>query len=129
LVVAAGGAVGALVRHLLEERFPAPVDGLPWTTLSINVTGSFLLALLPALALVRRHPLLPPMLGPGVLGGFTTLSAYSEQVRRLLDGGRTTTGLVYLFGTLAACLVAVAAADLVSTPTERAEFESEDGDL
>ena len=66
--------------------------------------------LLPALAVVRRRALLALALGPGVLGGFTTLSAYAEQGRGLLADGRTALAAAYLLGTLAACLVAVALA-------------------
>jgi CrcB protein len=128
-VVAAGGAAGAVARYRLGVWFPTSSVGFPWTTLAINVSGSFLLALLPALTLVRRHPLLPPLLGPGLLGGFTTLSAYSEQTRHLLDAGRTGVAAAYVVVTLAACLAAVALADLVSSPAERAEFEAEEGDL
>jgi CrcB protein len=48
-----------------------------------------------------------------VLGGFTTLSAYSEQTRTLLDHGQTGTAALYVVGTLAACLVAVTLAGRV----------------
>ena len=126
--VAVGGAIGALVRWGLTEVFSAAPDSFPWTTFAINVVGSFALALLPALAVVRRRQVLAVGLGPGVLGGFTTLSAYSEQTRALLDHGRTGTAALYLVGTLAACLVAVAAADHWSTLRQRQAFEGEGGD-
>lgn len=106
--VAVGGAAGALARWGIGEAFPAEPDAFPWATFAINVVGSFLLALLPAFAVVRRRPALAVGLGPGLLGGFTTLSAYSEQARALLDAGRTGAAGAYLLGTLAACLVAVA---------------------
>lgn len=125
-VVAVGGATGAVARHAVGEVFPA--DGFPWGTLVVNVAGSFLLALLPALAVVRRHHLLPPALGPGLLGGFTTLSAYSEESRVLLADGRPVVAGTYVVGTLVACLVAVAFADRFSPPGERARFESQEGD-
>ncbi|GAA1157912.1 CrcB family protein [Nocardioides aquiterrae] len=126
--VAAGGALGALARWGLTEAFPSDADAFPWATFAINVAGSFLLALLPASALVRRRRDLAVALGPGVLGGFTTLSAYSEQTRALLDAGRGGVAATYLLGTLAACLVAVAVADHWSTVLERRAFELEGGD-
>jgi CrcB protein len=129
LAVAAGGAVGAVVRYLLGEAFPGSADAFPWTTFAINVSGAFLLALLPAFGSVRRHQVLPPLLGTGVLGGYTTLSTYSEQTRHLLDVGRTGLALAYLGGTFAACLLGVAVADHFSTLAQRAEFEEEEGDL
>jgi len=110
VAVAAGGAVGALARWGLTEAFPADPDAFPWATFAINVVGSFALALLLTREAVRRRRALAAGLGPGVLGGFTTLSAYSEQTRALLDHDRTGTAALYLVGTLAACLVAVAVA-------------------
>ena len=116
LAVAVGGAVGAAARWGLGSWFPVDGPTFPWTTFAINVTGSVLLALLPAWGLVRRHPLLPAALGSGVLGGFTTLSAWSEETRSLLASGETATAAAYLLGTLAACLVGVALAERLSTP-------------
>ena len=129
LAVALGGAVGAVVRAALTMAFPDAAGGFPWTTFGINVTGSFVLAVLPVFAAVRRSDVLPPMLGTGVLGGYTTLSAYSEQTRHLLDVGRTGTALAYAVGTVAACLVAVALADRISTQSQRTVFDEEEGDL
>lgn len=126
--VAAGAVVGALARWGLTEAFPAEADAFPWSTFAINVVGSFLLALLPAFALVRRRRTLAVALGPGVLGGFTTLSAYSEQARSLLDAGRTGVAATYLLATLGACLVAVAFGDHWSTVLERRTFAVEGGD-
>ena len=128
-VVAIGAAAGALLRWGLEEAVPVEPGAFPLTTLGINVVGSLLLALLPASAYVRRHALLPPLLGSGVLGGFTTLSTMSEESRALLDGGHTGLAATYLLGTLGACLLAVALADRFSSRRDRQEFEDEEGDL
>jgi CrcB protein len=128
LAVAAGGAVGAVLRHLLVVAEPDD-DGFPWTTFTINVVGAFLLALLPAPQWVRRHHLLPPLLGTGVLGGFTTLSAYAEQTRALVEDDAVATAGLYVVGTIAACLAAVVLADRFSTAASRAEFDEEEGDL
>lgn len=109
LVVAAGGAAGALGRWAATTLF-IEAGGFPWTTFTVNVVGSFLLAWLGLRPVVRRHPLWWPALGPGVLGGFTTLSAYSEQTRALLASGATGVATAYVAGTLLACLAAVAVA-------------------
>jgi CrcB protein len=106
LLVAAGGAVGALARHAVDEA--APHDLYPWPTLAINVVGAFALGLLPALAVVRRSPRVAAALGPGVLGGFTTVSAWVGQVRELADAGHVTLAGVHLAVTLAAGLGAAA---------------------
>lgn len=107
-LVALGGAVGAVLRWWLTSTWDDAAGTFPWTTFAINFSGSLLLALLPAWAAARRHERLTLLLGPGVLGGYTTFSAASEQTRALLDGGHVALGGLYLVGTLAACLAAVA---------------------
>ena len=82
--------------------------GFPWTTFAVNVSGCLAIGLLP---LLSRRPLVTAALGPGLLGGFTTMSAYAEQARALLADGATGTATAYLVGTLAACLGAVLLAD------------------
>jgi CrcB protein len=128
LVAAAalGGVLGALLRWSLGELVPQGT-GFPWTTLAINVSGSFLLALLPAAAWVRRHATLPVFLGTGVLGGYTTLSTYAEQGRELLAAGDRAEALGYLAGTLLACVLAVRMAHHWSTRAQQVEFEFEEG--
>ena len=127
-VVALGGAVGGVLRWGAGVLVPDG-SGFPTTTFAINVVGSLLLALLPAARAVRRHEALAVALGPGVMGGFTTLSASSEQTRGLLDGGRPVLGLGYLLGTLTACLLAVALASRLSTAAQQRQVEDEGGDL
>ncbi|MFC4784356.1 fluoride efflux transporter FluC [Nocardioides sp. MAHUQ-72] len=124
--VAVGGALGALLRWGLGELFPDD-HGFPWTTFAINVSGSFLLATLPAFYAVRRSPVLAAGLGTGVLGGYTTLSTCSEQTRHLLDAGDTGTALTYLLGTLFACVAVVALAHRLSSPLAQRAFEDEEG--
>ena len=86
LAVAVGGALGALLRVAVGQLWP--VDLFPWSTLLVNVSGTTALALLPALAVVHRRPLLAPLLGTGVLGGYTTLSTASAETVALGDDGR-----------------------------------------
>lgn len=128
LVVALGGALGAAARWALGVAVPSG-GGFPWTTFGINVAGTAALAALPALAVVRRRPLLPLFCGTGVLGGFTTLSTWSADARALLAAGDTATALAYLVGTLAACLLAVAAVRRVVPPADRAVVADREGDL
>ncbi|KAA1427525.1 fluoride efflux transporter FluC [Nocardioides antri] len=104
--VALGGAAGAVLRHLLGELAPDGT-GFPWTTFAINVAGCALLAGLELLPPARRSATWAAGLGPGVLGGFTTFSATSEQARSLLAAGDATVAGAYVLGTLGACLLAV----------------------
>jgi fluoride exporter len=126
--VAAGGAIGAVTRWAVTEAFPARGADFPWSTFGINVVGSFALALLPAFLVVRSNRTLTVFLGPGILGGFTTLSAYSEQSRALLADGHVGTAGLYVVGTIAACLLAVRLADRWSTARQRRLFAHEGGD-
>lgn len=105
LAVAVGGAAGAVLRFGMGE-LAADGDGFPWTTFTINVTGCALLAGLELLPVARRSALWAAGLGPGLLGGFTTFSATSEQGRAMLAAGDDLLAACYLLGTLGACLVA-----------------------
>lgn len=127
LVVAAGGALGALLRHGVDLAVPDRAD-FPWTTLSINVVGAFFLALLPAIGHVRRSATWTVALGPGLLGGFTTLSAASEHGRALLADDRAGAAAGYVVGTLVACLVAVTIAGLLSARAEQDAVARAGGD-
>ena len=106
----------AVICTWVDRRQGAMIQdrvGLDRAVIWLSVWFARPLALLPALAVVRRRRVLAVGLGPGVLGGFTTLWAYSEQTRALLDHGQTGTATLYLVGTLGACLVAVALASRV----------------
>jgi fluoride exporter len=124
--VAAGGAIGGTLRWWLGDVMPDGA-GFPWTTFLINVTGSLALALIPAFGAVRRRPALAAALGPGVLGGYTTLSTYAEQGRVLLTDGRAGLAAAYLLGTLAACVTAAVLAGRLSSRPAQQEFEAEEG--
>jgi CrcB protein len=104
--VAVGGAFGALMRFALATWIPDG-DGIPWTTFAINLAGSAALAGLAGLRLLRASDAWAAALGPGVLGGFTTMSAASEQTRSLLDRGEPALAATYLVGSLLACVVGV----------------------
>lgn len=107
--VALGGAVGAIARHLIMLGLPAEPGGFPWAVFGINVGGCLLIGVLMALVGEgrRAHRLIRPFLGVGVLGGFTTFSAFSLDLHLLFAGGRPGVALAYLAGTLLAGLAAV----------------------
>ena len=106
VLVAAGGALGALARFGIDSVSP---DSLfPWPTLVVNVVGAFALGLLPALVVVRRSRRVAVALGPGLLGGFTTVSAWAGGIRDLAGAGHVDLAGIYLAVTLAAGLGAAA---------------------
>ncbi len=77
LAVAAGGLLGTELRYGLGLAFPDAGGMMPWTTLCINVAGSFVLAALTTYWIARPRTAfwLRAGLGPGLLGSFTTFSA------------------------------------------------------
>ncbi|UVO12154.1 CrcB family protein [Mycobacterium sp. SVM_VP21] len=99
--VAVGGAIGACARHGIELAWPTPTAGFPWTILAVNVSGSALMgALMVAITeLWVGHRLLRPLLGTGVLGGYTTFSAFAGDVDALVGAGHPARALLYLFTT------------------------------
>ena len=96
-VVAAGGVMGAEARYGVDRLVP-DVGGLPGATLVVNVSGCLLIGVLMAvlLELTAPHRMLRPFLGIGVLGGFTTFSAYAVEVQVLLADSRVFAALAYL---------------------------------
>lgn len=112
-VIALGGALGSTGRWALSELLGHPPDRFAWATWSANVAGCLLIGVLMA-ALAARPPagpraarLLRPFLGVGVLGGFTTFSAYALDARGLVAAGRPGAALAYLLSTLLVGLFAV----------------------
>ncbi|PWR16649.1 fluoride efflux transporter CrcB [Micromonospora sicca] len=110
--IAAGGVLGALARAGIQAAFPHPPTGFPWATFGINVTGCLLIgALMAVLGARPAHPLVRPFLGVGVLGGFTTFSAYAVDAQRAVAAGAAGTALAYLAATLVGALLAVQVGD------------------
>ena len=123
LAVSVGGALGALARWGLTSAFPVATGHFPWPMLLINVAGSGLLAALPLLPVARRHAWVGLLIGTGILGGFTTMSAASVETFTLLRGDETLLALLYCLGTLAAALAVVLVVERLTTPAERDKAE------
>ena len=97
LLVAAGGAVGAVLRYLAGAgiaRLGAPA--FPLATLSVNVAGSFAMGVLFVVLTRSGQTHLSPLLLTGLLGGFTTFSAFSLEAVTLLEEGRAAAALSYV---------------------------------
>ena len=93
LFVAIGGVVGVLARFGIT-RLTLHHESLIWSTVGINVAGSFLLGLLVAEPWFSRD--VREAIGVGLLGGFTTFSTFSAQVVLEVDGGRPGKALLYV---------------------------------
>ncbi|MFE3451713.1 fluoride efflux transporter CrcB [Nonomuraea sp. NPDC059194] len=109
--IAVGGMAGALARYGLGVAFPHAAGAFPWATFVTNVVGCLLIGILMVVITERpgAHPLARPLLGVGVLGGFTTFSTYVVDAQRLLASGAAVMALVYLAATVLVALAAVLA--------------------
>jgi CrcB protein len=108
-VIATGGSLGALARYGLAEAMPQQGSGFPTGTFLTNVAGCLAIGLLMAYILEVGKPsrYTRPFFGTGVLGGFTTFSAYAVETRDLLAQSAYLTAVAYVAGTVVACLLAV----------------------
>ena len=110
-VVAAGGSFGAAARYALGVAWPTAVGSFPWAIFVVNTLGCALIGVLMVVIEVWPvHRLFRPMLGTGVLGGFTTFSTYAVGIQELVAADAAHTGLIYMVATPVAALVAVWAA-------------------
>ena len=104
LQVAIGGALGASLRYLSGAMMLRVMgSGFPYGTMFVNVVGSFLMGLLAFYLLERMDGGLSryaPFLMTGLLGGFTTFSAYSLDALYLLERGRYASASVYMGGSV-----------------------------
>lgn len=110
LLAAAGGAIGAALRHLTSTLCGHLFAGaFPWGTFAVNVAGSLAMGLLVALFAVRWNAPLEVrvFLATGVLGGFTTFSAFSMDFAFLIERKAYLAAAGYAGGTMALCLAAV----------------------
>ncbi|MGY1630713.1 fluoride efflux transporter CrcB [Geodermatophilus sp. SYSU D01186] len=111
MLAALGGAIGALARWGIETALPRSPGGWPWATLLVNLTGCLLLGALYA-ALAARSPEPPwvrPLLGVGVLGGYTTYSTFAVEVVELTDAGAALLAVGYVLVSVLGGVLAVAA--------------------
>lgn len=95
--VAAGGALGAVLRYgagLALLRVQGP--GLPLATLSVNILGSFLMGVFVVFSFARGWQALNPLVMTGLLGGFTTFSAFSLEAFTLWERGQVGTAALYV---------------------------------
>ena len=108
--VALGGAIGASLRHLSGLAFLRLAGpGYPWGTLFVNVAGSFAMGLLIAW-LARRAGTsqeLRLFLATGLLGGFTTFSAFSLDFVALWERGAQLAAFWYVLASVVLSIMAI----------------------
>ena len=109
LLVVLGGGIGAGGRYLLGGWLHGQLgSGFPWGTFAVNAMGSLMIGLVFGLAQAKSiSPGTTLFLAVGVLGGFTTFSAFSYETMRLLANGSIGASFLNVAGQFAVGLVAV----------------------
>ena len=100
-LIALGGALGSVLRYLMVAAV-----GAPWGTAAVNVLGSFAIGALFVLLDSRAGWQL--FLMTGVLGGFTTFSAFSLDSLKLVQQGQTLADALYVLASVTLSMIAVA---------------------
>lgn len=106
-----GGAAGAAARYHLAGLF---ARGFPWGTLAVNLIGSFLIAIVASRFAAGEPWRL--FLAVGVLGGFTTFSAFTLETFELVAAGRIASAFAYVLASVAGGLLAFVAGHLLVRP-------------
>jgi CrcB protein len=107
--IALGGAVGAVLRVWLSEKFPSAPTSWPWVIFTINITGSFALGYF-ATRLQERLPQSTyrrPLLGTGFCGAYTTFSTMQVEILKIIDVHRYGLAAGYAFASIAAGYLAI----------------------
>ena len=101
-MVALGGGIGAALRYLTSEWISN--EGFPYATFAVNLVGSFLMGAL-AIALAEQviSKDLALLFGTGLLGGLTTMSAFSVETIRLIEEQQTGIAASYVGLTMVLC--------------------------
>jgi CrcB protein len=133
-LICAGGGLGTYVRAVLEQAAPPQPGGIPWTTFTINVTGSLALgALLEVLTRTGRDSgwrrAVRLTVGTGFLGGYTTYSTFAVEVTTVSATAPHAWGAVYavssvVLGVVAAGLGYAAAHRIRRSPLPRDELDA-----
>ena len=110
LLVFVGGGIGAALRHGVNvATLRALGPGLPWGTFAVNVAGSLAMGLLVGWLVARGGAANDVRLfaATGVLGGFTTFSAFSLDIANLAERGELAWSVAYALGSVAAGVAAL----------------------
>lgn len=110
LCAAAGGAIGAAGRYLVGVGVIRFIGyGFPWATVIVNVVGSFLMGVLIETMAIRFSASneMRTFLITGILGGFTTFSAFSLDFALLYERKEYISSLLYLLGSVSLSIFAL----------------------
>lgn len=113
LQVALGGALGAVARFGLGLALARPNGAFPVGVMAANVIGSFAMGLIFAYLGQKTLPHWAPFLMTGLLGGFTTFSAFSLEAYKLFEQGAPGQAAAYIGLSVGLSLLALVAGIMV----------------
>ncbi len=105
--VMAGGAIGAALRYATGLALPMR-SGWPWGTFAVNIVGGFAMGLLAAWLMRGGSETLRLFAGVGLLGGFTTFSAFSLESFQLIERGQWGLATAYAAASVIGAIAALA---------------------
>lgn len=118
LIVMFGGALGTLARYVVSMLAMPISRELPWGTILINVTGSFVIGFFGTLTLAHgRYPVSENVrlfVMIGLCGGYTTFSSFSLQTLDLLRGGAIVRAALNIIASVGLCIMAVTVGHLLA---------------
>lgn len=107
--IAVGGALGSTARVGVGLLFAQRTGtAFPWGTLVVNLTGAFAIGLLLTTGTYESAPVGWKFLGAGLLGAYTTVSAFSAQTHQMLRDGRPGPAATYFVASMLGCPVMAA---------------------
>ena len=110
LLIFVGGGIGSMLRHAVNQASTAMFGiSFPYGTLSVNILGSLAMGLIGGWLSSRGESgqLLRLFLTTGILGGFTTFSAFSLDAALLWERGQVGTASLYVVGSVVAAIAGV----------------------
>ncbi len=110
LAVAAGGALGSVARFLMAGFVNRLIGSpFPWGTLAVNVLGGFIMGFLVELMALKISvsPEVRAFMTVGILGGFTTFSAFTLETGTMIERGDWASALTYALVSVILCVLAL----------------------
>jgi len=100
LSIAAGGAIGSLLRYFIASMIQRPPMTFPLGIMVVNITGGLIMGVIVELSALKLHlaPELRAFLTVGILGGYTTFSTFSLDSALLIQRGEYVSAAAYIGG-------------------------------
>jgi len=110
ILATVGGGIGAGLRYLVQIAMMRWLGaGFPWWTFAINIVGSFAMGVVVTLVVAKfgNSADMRTFLATGILGGFTTFSAFSLDVANLIETKQTAAAAFYVAGSVGLSILAL----------------------